>query len=117
MKRGYAPLKHPVYIGLQKGGRDFREGFRPSLTYTPPSLIKGRGSGRRLFEGIGHRIKIQSESLFNSLLTKTIDKPIFVMVDYSIMKLMCIKMFNASHGAERNAFVFTVRTEVRLGGL
>ncbi|MBA7484994.1 hypothetical protein ES707_20525 [subsurface metagenome] len=46
-----------------------------------------------------------------------IDKPIFIMLDYSIMKLMCTKMFNASHGAERNAFVFTVRTEVRLGGL
>jgi len=23
----------------------YREGFHPSLTYTPPSLAKGRGSG------------------------------------------------------------------------
>jgi len=23
---------------LRRGGRDFREGLRPSLTYTPPSL-------------------------------------------------------------------------------
>jgi hypothetical protein len=29
----------------RRGGRDFREGLRLSLTYTPPSLIKGRGSG------------------------------------------------------------------------
>jgi len=29
----------------RRGGRDFREGFCPSLTYTPPSLNKGRGSG------------------------------------------------------------------------
>jgi len=27
----------------RRGGRDFREGQSPSLTYTPPSLIKGRG--------------------------------------------------------------------------
>ena len=26
-------------------GRGFREGRSPSLTYTPPSLSKGRGSG------------------------------------------------------------------------
>jgi len=29
----------------RRGGRDFREGLRSSLTYTPPSLIKGRGLG------------------------------------------------------------------------
>jgi len=29
----------------RRGGRDFREGLRPSLTYTPPSLAKGRGPG------------------------------------------------------------------------
>ncbi len=39
------------------------------------------------------------------------------MLDYSIMKLMCTKMVAPFQNAERNAFVFTVRTEVRLGGL
>jgi len=34
----------PLSLG-RRGGRDFREGLSPSLTYTPPSLIKGRGSG------------------------------------------------------------------------
>jgi len=34
----------PLSLG-RRGGRDFREGRSPSLTYTPPSLIKGRGSG------------------------------------------------------------------------
>jgi len=29
----------------RRGGGDFREGLRPSLTYIPPSLIKGRGRG------------------------------------------------------------------------
>jgi len=28
-----------------KGEEIYREGFHPSLTYTPPSLAKGRGSG------------------------------------------------------------------------
>ena len=28
---------------LSMGGRDFREGLCPSLTYAPPSLEKGRG--------------------------------------------------------------------------
>ena len=31
-----------------KGEEIYREGFHPSLTYTPPSLAKGRG-----FRGIG----------------------------------------------------------------
>jgi len=33
-----------------KGGEEeiYREGFHPSLTYTPPSLAKGRGQGDRL---------------------------------------------------------------------
>jgi len=36
----------PTPLLLEKErGRDFREGLRPSLTYTPPSLTKGRGSG------------------------------------------------------------------------
>jgi len=30
---------------LGEGERVFREGLLPSLTYTPPSLGKGRGSG------------------------------------------------------------------------
>jgi len=34
------PLSFP-----RRGGRDFREGQSPSLTYTPPSLNKGRGLG------------------------------------------------------------------------
>jgi len=34
----------------RRGGRGFREGLRPSLTYTPPSLIKGRGQGDRLLK-------------------------------------------------------------------
>jgi len=34
-----------IPLSLRRGGRDFREGLRPSLFYTPPSLIKGRGSG------------------------------------------------------------------------
>jgi len=28
-----------------EGEEIYREGFHPSLTYTPPSLAKGRGSG------------------------------------------------------------------------
>jgi len=42
------------------------------------------------------------------------------MVNCSIMKLMCRKplgILPASQKVERKAFVFTVRTEVRLGGL
>jgi len=35
---------------LSMRGRDFREGLCPSLTYAPPSLEKGRGSG-----GIGYK--------------------------------------------------------------
>jgi len=30
---------------MGRGGRDFREGLHPSLSDTPPSLIKGRESG------------------------------------------------------------------------
>jgi len=37
---------------LRRGGRDFREGRSPSLTYTPPSLIKGRGQGDRLLNDL-----------------------------------------------------------------
>jgi len=36
----------------RRGGRDFREGQSPSLTYTPPSLIKGRGQGDRLLNDL-----------------------------------------------------------------
>jgi hypothetical protein len=39
------PLRRPVKLVSFKGGKRFREGLRPSFTYTPPSLIKGRGSG------------------------------------------------------------------------
>ena len=38
------------------------------------------------------------------------------MLDYSIMKLTCTKMFVPFQSAERKAFVFTERTKVRLGG-
>jgi len=38
-----------IPLPLQRGeGRDLREGRSPSLTYTPPSLIKGRRQGDRL---------------------------------------------------------------------
>jgi len=52
--RGLMPFKRKLFINpspfvplpLQRGeGRDLREGLRPSLIYTPPSLIKGRGAG------------------------------------------------------------------------
>jgi len=36
---------HPFNLPSLTMERDFREGQSPSLTYTPPSLIKGRGSG------------------------------------------------------------------------
>ncbi len=71
--------------------------------------------GKR-FREIGNQIKIQSESLSNSLLTKTIDNLIFTMLDCSSMKLMCTKTFAPFQNAEKNAFIFTVRTKVRLGG-
>ena len=70
-----------------------------------------------LERGIGHRIKIQSERLLNNLPTQTIDISIFIMLDYSIMKLMCTKMFVPFQSAERKAFVFTVRTKGAPGGL
>jgi len=38
----------------RRGGRDFREGRSPSLSYTPPSLIKGRGQGDRLLNNLHH---------------------------------------------------------------
>jgi hypothetical protein len=42
------PLNPPLL--QRRGGGDFREGLHPSLTYTPPSLIKGRGQGDRLLK-------------------------------------------------------------------
>jgi len=48
LKRGSRPpLKHPVRSNLllRRGEEIKRGGFAPSLTYIPPSLIKGRGSG------------------------------------------------------------------------
>jgi hypothetical protein len=36
----------------RRGGRDFREGLRPSLTYTPPSLVKGRGQEDKLLNDL-----------------------------------------------------------------
>ena len=51
LKRGASTLLNtPPY--WFSGGRDFREGLRPSLTYTPPSLIKGRGQGDRLLNDL-----------------------------------------------------------------
>jgi len=36
----------------RRGGRERREGQSPSLTHTPPSLVKGRGSGDRLLSDL-----------------------------------------------------------------
>jgi hypothetical protein len=47
--RGASPLFDSPHYFRRRRGRDFREGRSPSLTYTPPSLNKGRGSG-----GIGY---------------------------------------------------------------
>ena len=94
-----------------KEEKRFERGAPPLSHLHPPSLIKGRGA-----RGIGHQIKIQSERLLNNLPAQTIDISIFIMLDYSIMKLMCTEMFVPFQSAERKAFVFTVRTEVRLGG-
>jgi hypothetical protein len=35
-----------------EGKEIYREGFHPSLTYTPPSLVKGRGQGDRLLNNL-----------------------------------------------------------------
>jgi hypothetical protein len=35
-----------------EGEEIYREGFHPSLTYTPPSLAKGRGSGDGLLNNL-----------------------------------------------------------------
>jgi len=35
-----------ISLSFKERGRDSREGRSPSLFYTPPSLIKRRGSGR-----------------------------------------------------------------------
>ena len=35
-----------------EGGRDFREGRSPSLTYTPPSLTREGGQGDRLLDNL-----------------------------------------------------------------
>ena len=86
------------------------------MTYGTEGTFGARLLSREGGRGIGHQIKIQSESLSNSLLTQTIDRLIFIMLDYPVMKLMCVKMFKPFPSVERNAFVFTVRTEVRLGG-
>jgi hypothetical protein len=35
-----------------EGEEIYREGFHPSLIYTPPSLAKGRGQGDRLLNNL-----------------------------------------------------------------
>jgi hypothetical protein len=39
-----------------------REGFHPSLNYTPPSLAKGRGQGDRLLNNLNNSYSKQSRS-------------------------------------------------------
>ena len=54
LKEGLTPLLDALFVKppSQEQGRDFREGRSPSLTYTPPSLIKGRGQGDRLLNDL-----------------------------------------------------------------
>ncbi len=48
----------------RRGERGLREGLRPSLTYTPPSLNKGRGTGLPAAQGFGRR----GDRLLNDLI-------------------------------------------------
>jgi len=48
-KRAFTNLTPFIPLSFEGEGEEiYREGFHPSLTYTPPSLSKGRGQGDRL---------------------------------------------------------------------
>jgi len=46
LARVFTNLTPSIPLSFKGEGEEiYREGFHPSLTYTPPSLAKGRGSG------------------------------------------------------------------------
>jgi len=52
-KRLFIDLTPFFPLSLKGEGEEiFREGLCPSLTYTPPSLIRGRGQGDRLLNNL-----------------------------------------------------------------